>query len=399
MVSGLAAVGLLVLGAAPGPSAGPAVAGPPSATAEATASTSPKGVFLRWATELARAKKLSVCRAGQLQYPGEPSGYFAMLGRDEPHGQPDAIWVFGQGQVHWSFTRIQSAITVEECPASPPWEQHESVTVSSGGIGARYMWDNFDVTFVEGEPVILTEEHHDVDGSVNSDWLLATEHVVEHDQAEPEPTGKSDRGLLIAMLPGSRWIKTWKTPTFVPFGAKNRQNAGDADLAAYVVDRGKAGIQVVVDVTDDLPVPTAVRAPARKFIRSDHLEIWWRPYGASKNKQLGIGLLGDGTVDVRWLLPSQGSEGTPVVRRTGTHLEVDLSLATLGLEESAAPPNSELSVDFTVAFSDADDAGAGQQTVVATSPVLWNRQETFGRLIWLSSKARRFPSFASRLPP
>ena len=201
------------------------------------------------------------------------------------------------------------------------------------------------------------------------------------------------------MPPGSRWIKTWKTPTFVPFGAKNRQNAGDADLAAYVVDRGKAGIQIVVDVTDDLPVPTAVRAPARKFIRSDHLEIWWRPYGASTNKQLGIGLLGDGTADVRWLLPSEASEGTPVVRRTGTHFEVDLSLATLGLEQSMAPPSSEMSVDLTVAFSDADDASAGQQTVVATSPVRWNRQETFGRLIWLSSKARRFPSFASRLSP
>ena len=185
MVSGLAAVGLLELGAVPGPWAGPAVAPPPSgkATAAVAAATSPKGEFLRWATELARAKKLSVCRAGQLQYPGESAGYFAMLGRDEPHGQPDAIWVFGQGQVHWSFTRIQSAITVEECPAAPPWEQHESVTVSSGGIGARYMWDNLDVTFVEGEPVILTEEHHDVDGSMDRNWLLATEHVVEHDQA------------------------------------------------------------------------------------------------------------------------------------------------------------------------------------------------------------------------
>ena len=66
-----------------------------------------------------------------------------------------------------------------------------------------------------------------------------------------------------------------------------------------------------------------------------------------------------------------------MVRRTGTHFEVDLSLAMLGLEESAAPPNGELSVDLTVAFSDADDASAGQQTVVATSPVRWNRQETF----------------------
>ena len=413
MLREVVVVGLWVLGAPSSASAPPAAAQPPSSAARpaplaaaarpaplaAAAPTSPKDEFLRWANELARAKKLTVCRAGQLQYPGEDAGYFAMLGKAEPHDQPDAVWVFGQGQMHWSYTRTDSAFIVENCPASPPWEQRESVALGTVGIGAHYIWDNYDVTFVQGEPVVLTEEHHDVDGGTDRDWVRATEQTLEHDQAEPEPRGESDRGILIAMPSGSRWIKSWKTPTFVPFGAKNRLNATDADLAAYVVDRGKAGIQVVIDVTDDLPVPPAPRAPARKFIRGDHVEIWWRPDDAGTNKQLGIGILGDGTADVRWLLPAKTSERAPAVRRTGTHFEIDLSLATLGLEGSTPAPDGERTLHLAVAFSDADDPSAGQQTVVATSPVRWNRQDTFGQLIWLSSEAGRFPSFGSRLSP
>ena len=71
MVSGLAAVGLLVLGAAPGPSPGPAVARPPSATAPAAvaASTSPKGAFLRWATELARGRSCPCVAPGSSSIP------------------------------------------------------------------------------------------------------------------------------------------------------------------------------------------------------------------------------------------------------------------------------------------------------------------------------------------
>jgi hypothetical protein len=51
-----------------GPS--PSSAAPPDGKAE----------FLRWANEIARGKKLLVCRAGQLKYPGEEPGYFAALG-------------------------------------------------------------------------------------------------------------------------------------------------------------------------------------------------------------------------------------------------------------------------------------------------------------------------------
>ena len=44
------------------------------------AAPNPKDDFLRWVNELARAKKLKVCRAGQLRHPGEEAGFFAQLG-------------------------------------------------------------------------------------------------------------------------------------------------------------------------------------------------------------------------------------------------------------------------------------------------------------------------------
>jgi len=42
----------------------PSSAAPPDGKAE----------FLRWANEIARGKKVLVCRAGQLRYPGEEAG-------------------------------------------------------------------------------------------------------------------------------------------------------------------------------------------------------------------------------------------------------------------------------------------------------------------------------------
>jgi hypothetical protein len=201
--------------------------------------------------------------------------------------------------------------------------------------------------------------------------------------------------MLVALPPSSRWIKSWKTPTFISFGEKNRTGAADADLAAYALDLNKAGVRIVVDVTDDFAVPTPAKADARALVRSDHLELWWVPRDRSEAKQLGIGMRADGSAAVRWLMPAASTEKVPEVRRTGAHFEIDLSLATLGLD--ASKPDSDRSLRLTVAFSDSDKAGAKQQTVIATSPVRWNRRETFGELIRLSSDSRRFPPFGEAM--
>jgi hypothetical protein len=355
-----------------------------------------KAEFLRWANEIARGKKLLICRAGQLRYPGEAAGYFAALGDpklDVPLvSSSNQIVLLSNGKKHWRYA--QTALTVHiGCAVPAPWEELETLTIHAQDLATKWLWDEEEVTFVSGEPVMLTEVHSDIDGNTTIDWSRATEesHDANWDGAAAGPSRESTHGMLLALPTDSRWIKSWKTPTFVSFGEKNRTGPADADLAAYALDMDQAGVRVVVDVTDDRAVPTPATADARALVRSDHLELWWVPRDSPEPKQLGIGMRADGSVAVRWLMPSASTEKVPDVRREGSHFEIDLSLATLGLD--ANKPDDHRSLPFTVAFSDSDEAGAKQQTVIATSPVRWNRPETFGELIRLSSNSRRFPSF------
>ena len=296
MVWGLAAVGLLVLGAAPGPSAGPAVARPPlpTATAGLAASNIPEGAFLRWATELARAKKLSVCRAGQLQYPGERAGYFAMLGRDEPHNQPDAIWVFGQEQVHWSFTPDPIGHHSRGVPCVSALGAARIGDGELRGIGARYMWDTSTLHRRRRTVILRRSTTTSTGASIPTGcWRPST--IVEHDPSRTGTDGRERPRRARRDAAGVALDQELEDADVRSIRREEPSERRGRRPGSLCGGPGKAGVQVVVDITDDLPVPTAVRAPARKFIRSDHLEIWWRPYGASANRQLGIGLRGDGT--------------------------------------------------------------------------------------------------------
>jgi hypothetical protein len=391
--------------------AGPSQAAPPaqnaapptakSATpAPPTAAPGPKADFLKWVNEVAAAKKLSICRYGQLRHPGETAGSFAQLGSPTDHDQRNGTWLFQHEKARWSYTGEPPSATmsVGKCDGAPTWEKVESATVWYLASDVKYIWDTEDVTFVSGELVMLRESHNDVDGHVYIDWLKGTEDTVDHDQAEPEAKGERAIGLLVALPPDSPWIKRAPAPTFVPFGAKNRKDAADADLAAQVLDKGKGAVQIVVDVTDDRVVPVPAGADARRFVRGDHLEIWLAdPDSSTVNRQLGIGLLADGGADVRWLLPKDYKEKTPPVRRSGSHVEIDLSAAALGVAGDKDFVNGRGSVPLTIAFSDADDPAAGQQTVIATSPVRWNRRDTFSRLHCFPGKNRRFPLFGNPL--
>ena len=84
-----------------------------------------KAQFLRWAKEVAGARKLLVCRAGQLRYPGEEAGYFAVLGDpklDIPLvSSSDQIVLLSNGKKRWRYE--QTALTVHiGCAVPAPWE-------------------------------------------------------------------------------------------------------------------------------------------------------------------------------------------------------------------------------------------------------------------------------------
>src|SRR5262245_11686823 len=212
-----------------------------------------KAEFLRLANEVARGKKLLVCRAGQLRYPGEEPGYFAALGDpklDIPfESSSNQIVLLSNGKKHWRYA--QTALTVHiGCGVPAPWEEIDTLTIRAQDLATKWLWDEEEVTFVGGEPVMLTEVHSDIDGDTTIDWLKATEESNDGnwDGSAPGKSRAGTHGILVALPAESRWIKSWKTPTFVSFGEKNRTGSADADLAAYALDLNKAGIRIVVDV-------------------------------------------------------------------------------------------------------------------------------------------------------
>jgi len=293
-----------------------------------------------------------------------------------------AILVLSDGKNHWSYAEDEDTTFSFDCEPAGSWKELKTLEVHGlANVGGNEK----EITFVEGEPVILRESDHDNWVISEVDWEKASHH-----DEERENHKHRNFGIVMALPPGSRWVKSWKVPTFVAFGAKNLSGPKDADLAARAVDLGAAGIQIVVDVTDDKFVPTPANGDARALVRSDHVELWWTRFDKHEIRQLGIGMRADGSVDVRWLMPENSAEKTPAVRRTGAHFEIDLSMATLGVTD---PKDDDLTLNFTAAFSDADDPTGGQQTIVATSPVRRADDDTFGELRRLPTKARRFPLF------
>jgi hypothetical protein len=75
-----------------------------------------------------------------------------------------------------------------------------------------------------------------------------------------------------------------------------------------------------------------------------------------------------------WSPPFAFGFGVP--RRAASHVEIDLPAPALGSEGDADFVNGRRTVPLAVAFSDADDAASGQQTVIATSPLRWNRRNS-----------------------
>ena len=50
-------------------------------------------------------------------------------------------------------------------------------------LATNYFYRQQDVTFIDGEPVMLQVEYSDIDGSTSVDYTQATEHLVEWDRA------------------------------------------------------------------------------------------------------------------------------------------------------------------------------------------------------------------------
>lgn len=107
-------------------------------------------------------------------------------------------------------------------------------------------------------------------------------------------------------------------------GEKYRQDPSDADISVRSTLLDAGTIRIEVDVQVDHFVPVQTGATDKRFLRGDHLEVWWAPAcssvrGNQQLRQLGIGLLASGGVSVRWLRGTNLRPHRPEVR--GVQLE------------------------------------------------------------------------------
>lgn len=219
------------------------------------------------------------------------------------------------------------------------------------------------------------------------DWNALTfkGSIAPNDLATPVATSGD---LILARPDGGADLRTgW---TEVVHGKEQWTGAGDAQLQVSATLRGDA-VELTLHTGDDVRLPVPANADDKAFLAADHIELWWAPDAPSKicpkaatclRLHLGAGVRADGTWDVRWLEPVPLP--VPEVKGTAEALTVRLARAQLS-------PADHANVPFTAVYSDSDAAGAGQQTLVATSTLRWGKSESFGRLVWLNGGAR-FPA-------
>ena len=180
-----------------------------------------------------------------------------------------------------------------------------------------------------------------------------------------------------------------KTTSYVIHGKQDGPRDADLDVKAEL-DGGKVRLGVTVTDDRDLPLPSP-RAPDADFLRSDHLEIWLQPGPRrAEVRQLGVARLPDGTAHARWLHPRKLAAPLPAVAAPAPgRFTIELDAAAL-LGKPRFDPAIRHELPFAAAFSDSDQPGKRQETVIATSQLRWGKPETFGALIWFQNGAR-FP--------
>jgi hypothetical protein len=158
-------------------------------------------------------------------------------------------------------------------------------------------------------------------------------------------------------------------PVDVTYGAKRWTGKPDADFSVRVLVVPQ-GFRVELSAVDDRAVLPTADADARAMVRADHFELWFCAGGEYSSQcgtpaQLGVARTAGGGAIARWLRPHPAGAPVPTVSLEQNRLAVILPRALVGADVGTEP----ILVPLTVAYSDSDDAGAGQQTMVATAPI------------------------------
>lgn len=346
--------------------------------------------FRRWATQAAKQKGMRLCRGGTAQFsPQQKPAQFAIFQQGDDNRY--ALVVSWPGHLR-AFRTDDVMPHGFDCPQPFTWEKTRVIKLGPWGQGTRRFAQ---VAVVDDQLALLEEQEEESDWGdlVNWETLSASGYNF-------EDKSKHDASLLLVLdpkSPGRAQLprpKTWVTFQKTPHG-------GSADSALMArVDLAGDTLQVEMEATDDVLRPPAnPKLTDAAFLKTDHFELWFcapatqTAFCEKKDtRQLGVARTAGGQLHARWLHPKGNKEKLPAVEAggpKGAAIVVKLPLAQI---RHKGDPMQDLSGELTVAYSDADVDGKGQEAVVATSDVKWGQGSSFGKFVRHVGGAR-FPAW------
>jgi hypothetical protein len=282
------------------------------------------------------------------------------------------------------------------CPSTPPGTLPTRLELS---MDEYRTWSSGSVAFREGRPVLLESSTGGAiqgesigNHSAEEDWEKlffsnSSASTKVSDEGEEIHHESSFAGAILPVLASAKAAATLP-PTLnrVTHGATHWTGERDASLRVAALAQGTDAVRLRIQVRDDVAVPATSALSDRALLGTDHLELWWAVPGG-QTRQLAVARTHEGSLFARWLHPEGLTEPLPSLAFNGGAFLVDLPLSSLGVKQ----PEGAWETRLTVAFSDSDAPGAGQQTLVATSSLRWNAPETFGRLVSFPGHTRYPP--------
>lgn len=359
----------------------------------------PDRAFVEQVKKAAAPSKLVVAGLWRGDLDGEPSTteYVALLCAGTPEdnaggGEPERYLILQDAAHAWAVEVTRNAGSrCADAREEGKWSKLAGTLELSDGYST---WDaSMKVAIRDGQLVRVASESggHSMETSSREayDWEALTFNAASGDIGGEHATKTNGAVVPVIDRPDAKLPPVWNEPVS---GKDKWTGAADASLSVRAAQKDGA-VELALSATDDARLPVPPGTDAKAFLAADHLELWWavpreEPCGPSEPKScairhLGIGAREDGSWDVRWLEPA--SEPLPSVTGKLEAFSVTVPVAWL-----AKPDRLDGSwwAAFTAVYSDSDAAGAGQQTLVATSRLKWGKSGTFGRLVRLKGGAR-----------
>ncbi|HEY0708997.1 MAG TPA: hypothetical protein VGG33_19470 [Polyangia bacterium] len=386
----------------------------------AGAAPDPAATFRAWAQSASKKANLVICRWGLARYDRDQEEARFAIFRDDKQGPPSWAIAVAWGKHRRLFRSAQDPARLTGCPGENTpavWELVRAITFPTFGGEHK---ETSTVALVDGRLVQLAEQAEGERFASKVDWDALEETV-----RTLKPKAERAAAILPIVDVGSSWRPKLPRPrTWTTFSRRAPSGPDDVALDVRLSIKGDA-LQIEMTAADDaaLPVPVGTSSDAA-WLKRDHFQLWFcaadGPPSCDKKtaRQLAVVTTADGQGHARWLHPKGHSEALPEVRPgpapviqppAKLRLAATVILPLKMIRHDGDAP-SALQGQLTVAYSDADTATGGQETVVATSKLKGPDGRTFGRFVrqadggrfpvWLGSTAfTPDDEFLATLPP